>query len=138
MIRHLAPLPSSYNLAQLRASTFSRYSLAVDVNEVDDNGVRSLAVYFEEAGPSVASLTAWRAEVAAHVPTPPSALEQDRAGAPDRLRQSYSSLRTWADDAAVVAAQGANVSQAQLKALFDRFGKLADGLADLLLRLNLD
>lgn len=65
-------------------------------------------------------------------------VDLDRDDAHLRLRQSYSALRAWADDAAVVAAQSTNVTQAQTKALFDRFGKLADGLADLLLVLRAD
>lgn len=56
----------------------------------------------------------------------------ERSDAEIRLRNSYNALRQWAADAAVIAAQGTNVTQAQHKALFDRFGKLCNGLADLL------
>lgn len=62
----------------------------------------------------------------------------ERDDAALRLRQSYQALRQFADDAAVVAAQGTNVTQAQHKALFDRFGKLCDGLADLLVHLRVN
>lgn len=85
-------------------------------------------------------------KVAAHtanpsIVPPPSAedlrqVEVNEAGA--RLKQSYTSLRQWAQDAKSVGAQGANVSQAQHKQLFDRFGKLCDGLADLLVWLRND
>lgn len=58
--------------------------------------------------------------------------ETERSDAETRLRQAYTALRQWATDAAAVAAQGATITQAQHKALFDRFGKLCNGLADLL------
>lgn len=68
-----------------------------------------------------------------YVPTP---LELEMTDADLNLRQSFNALRQWADDAEVVAAQGATVSQAQLKAVIGRVGKLCDGLADLLVILN--
>src|SRR3990167_3957799 len=46
--------------------------------------------------------------------------------------KAMTALNQWAADAAVVAAQGANVSQAQLKLTIGRLGKLCAGLADLL------
>ena len=70
------------------------------------------------------------------IPDDPAEVERDDAAL--RLRQSYQALRQFADDAAVVAAQGTNVTQAQHKALFDRFGKLCDGLADLLVHLRVN
>jgi hypothetical protein len=61
-----------------------------------------------------------------------------RRDAPQRLRQSYSALRQWSIDAAAVSAAGGTPTAAQLRALFDRFGKLCDGLADLLIERGLD
>lgn len=70
MIRHLAPRPATYSLAQLRAATVTRFPAVVDVNTVDAD-VPSLAAYFEN-GPTDATVTAWRADVAAHVPQHPT------------------------------------------------------------------
>lgn len=61
-----------------------------------------------------------------------------RQEAPQRLRQAYATLRQWQQDAQSVAEQGGNVSQAQIKALFHRFGILCDRLADLLIAQALD
>ncbi len=61
-----------------------------------------------------------------------------RRDAPARLRARYAALRQWALDADAVANQATNVTPAQQKALFDRFGRLCDGLADLLLAQSLD
>lgn len=69
-------------------------------------------------------------------PYVPTLLEQETDLAGAGLRESYATLRAWADDAETVAAQGANLSQAQLKATIGRLGKLCDGLADLLVVLN--
>lgn len=83
-----------------------------------------------------AAVEAHTADFSVQPPTPTRDVEQGDART--RLRNSYTALRQWAADAAVVAAQGTNVTQAQNKALFDRFGKLADGLADLLVTLSID
>jgi hypothetical protein len=64
--------------------------------------------------------------------------ELQRRDAPQRLRQSYSALRQWSIDAAAVSAAGGTPTPAQLRALFDRFGKLCDGIADMLLNMSLD
>jgi hypothetical protein len=61
-----------------------------------------------------------------------------RRDAPARLRAQYSALRQWSQDAAAVAAAGGTPTAAQQRALFDRFGKLCDGLADLLITQALD
>lgn len=50
--------------------------------------------------------------------------EIERREDSSRLRQAQALLRSWAQDAAAVAAQAGNVTQPQLKALFDRFDKL--------------
>jgi hypothetical protein len=41
-----------------------------------------------------------------------------------QMLQALATLRQWATEAEAIANQGANVSQAQLKALFNRFGLL--------------
>jgi hypothetical protein len=64
--------------------------------------------------------------------------EIQRRDAPTRLRTSYNALRQWSIDAAAVSAAGGTPTAAQLRALFDRFGKLCDGLADLLIQQGLD
>jgi hypothetical protein len=64
--------------------------------------------------------------------------EIQRRDAPTRLRNQYNVLRQWSIDAAAVSAAGGTPTAAQLRALFDRFGKLCDGLADLLLSIGLD
>jgi hypothetical protein len=72
MIRHLAPLPATYNIARLRAATVTRFPKAKGVNEVDT----SLAVYFEDAdAPTAAAVTAWRADIAAATDASPVAEE---------------------------------------------------------------
>jgi hypothetical protein len=58
--------------------------------------------------------------------------ELDREAAPGRLRLAIPVLREWAADAEAIANQGGNVTQAQQKALFRRFGALCVHLADLL------
>lgn len=64
--------------------------------------------------------------------------EVARRDAPLRLRQAYGTLRQWQQDAQAVADQSSNVSQAQIKELFRRFGVLCDRLADLLIAQALD
>lgn len=49
-----------------------------------------------------------------------------------RIRNAPDILRQWAQDAKTVANQGTNVTQAQQKALFNRFGILCEHLADLI------
>lgn len=59
-----------------------------------------------------------------------------------KLRASYSALRQWKvdADAAVTAWDGRTVAQnmAVLKVVVQRFGNLADGMADLLQTMNAD
>jgi len=59
-----------------------------------------------------------------------------------RLKQSYASLRQWAADArtATAAWDGQTTAQrfATTKVMLDRFGKLCDGMADLLKHEALD
>lgn len=63
-------------------------------------------------------------------------------GAQGRLRDSYQALRQWSLDAQteVAAWDGQTAAQRNvaLKTTIDRFGKLCDGMADLLLYLNTD
>lgn len=51
-----------------------------------------------------------------------SDLDVERDEAPDRIRKAIGALGTWADQAEAVSNQGTNVTQAQLKILFNRFG----------------
>lgn len=55
-----------------------------------------------------------------------------RDGRRRRVRQAVTVLGQWAEQARTVEAQGGNVTQAQLKALFGRFGTLCDRLADMI------
>lgn len=71
-------------------------------------------------------------------PYVPSVAEILRRDAPARLRQSYTALRQWSIDAAAINTAGGTPTAAQVRALFDRFGKLCDGMADLLLNQALD
>lgn len=68
--------------------------------------------------------------------------EIQRDGAPARLRTAYAALRQWSVDADAVAAQYDAMTAAQRvaaqKQLFTRFGRMADGLADLLMWLAVD
>lgn len=65
-----------------------------------------------------------------------------RDGAPQRLRTAYASLRQWSQDADSVAASYDTMTAAQRlaaqKQLFVRFGRVCDGLADLLMWLAAD
>jgi hypothetical protein len=63
---------------------------------------------------------------------------QHRVTSDRRVRRLYAALRRWQQDAADVAAQTTNVTQAQQKELSRRFGQVCDGFADLLLHLGLD
>lgn len=68
--------------------------------------------------------------------------EIQRQEAPARLRTAYAALRTWSTDADSVAAAYDTMTAAQRvaaqKQLFTRFGKVCDGLADLLMWLAAD
>jgi hypothetical protein len=76
--------------------------------------------------------------VVSSMPRTVSDEEVERRGTNDRLRAAYPLLRQWADDAAGAVGNWDGWTTAQrfaaLKTVVDRFGKLADGLADLLLR----
>lgn len=68
--------------------------------------------------------------------------EIQRRDAPTRLRQSYTALRQWQTDAQTAVAAWDGQTQVQknatMKVVIDRFGKLCDGMADLLLQMSLD
>lgn len=71
MIRHLTPLPASFDATQVRAATLLRFPKALDANVVTVDGSPNVAAYFAEAdNPTGAARTAWQGEVAAHVPAP--------------------------------------------------------------------
>lgn len=61
-----------------------------------------------------------------------------RRDAPARLRARYATLQQWSIDAKAISDAGGTPTAAQLRALFDRFGKLCDGIADLLIERGLD
>lgn len=75
-------------------------------------------------------------------PRTPSARELLQAAAPDNLRQSYATLRTWATQAhtasGTYAGQGAAAQAATVATTLDRLGTFMDRVADLLLKLDLD
>jgi hypothetical protein len=60
------------------------------------------------------------------------------ATAEQRALRVHAALRQWEQDALAVGAQGGNVTQTQLKTLFDRFGRVCGGLADLIRHLGLN
>jgi hypothetical protein len=68
--------------------------------------------------------------------------EIQRRDAPLKLRQSYTALRQWQQDAITTVAEWDTLTQAQkntrLKIVIERFGLLSDRLADLLLAQSLD
>jgi len=68
--------------------------------------------------------------------------DQEHDAALVKMRASYAALRQWKTDAdtAVAAWDGRTVAQnmAVLKVVVQRFGALADGMADLLQTLNAD
>lgn len=64
---------------------------------------------------------------------PPSAADLEVAAKVTKIQNvnnALTTLRQWANDAHTVGAQGANVTQAQHKALFDRMGTFLDRFAD--------
>lgn len=71
-----AHLPAAYDFPQVVAVTRARYQTAAAVNEVELDDGPVVAVYWDGWSPSAASLDAWRAEVAAHVPAHPTTAEQ--------------------------------------------------------------
>lgn len=80
------------------------------------------------------SQTALEAAIAAHVPDPDFGVEAQTL----RLRNVVPTLRSWADDARTVGAQGGNVTQAQLKTMYTRLGTFMDRVADLLVHIQAD
>lgn len=81
-------------------------------------------------------------QLVSRTPRTVSDAEIQRRDAPARLRNAYSALRTWSTDADAYAAAYDTMTAAQRQAaqkqLFTRFGRLCDGLADLLLDLGRD
>lgn len=81
MIRHLAPLPAGVSARHVETVTRQRFTKAVAVNDVDDNGTRTAAVYFNDSdGPTAAQVTAWRTDVAAATAQPDEAATILQAG----------------------------------------------------------
>jgi hypothetical protein len=72
------------------------------------------------------------------VTVPPE--EEERRVVPDRLRNSFALLRQWADEAETTYANWPTMTNAQKdasnRAVVLRFGKVCDGLADLLVHLR--
>ena len=64
--------------------------------------------------------------------------EIQRRDAPQRIKNAYNQLRTFSTQAQAIGNASTNPTQAQVKALFTSFGKVCDGLADLLLHLSLN
>lgn len=71
-------------------------------------------------------------------PYQPTAREIEVRDAPARIRQAAAVLTSWADDADAVSNQGANVTQAQLKALYARQAIFWRRFRDLLITQGLD
>lgn len=117
MRRLLAPLPTDYSLAQLRAAAQTRFSALIDFNTVDVAGRLNAAVYLPDTNPPDPS--AWQASVAAHVPTHPTPEEKvvSDAGNADTIRtQATQALTDNKTYVAIASPSNAQVA-AQVKAL---------------------
>lgn len=140
MLRFDAQLPAVYDLPQLVSLTRTRYPSCEAVNKVDMAGGSFIAVYWDNWSPTASSLTAWRADVAAHVPTHPTAaeLEATRADNEATLRQRALPALTANDN--FIAATKPSTAAAQASAAYDaavRLSKECNALIQLLLN-NLD
>jgi len=112
-------------------------ALGINPPDVDINHTQIIAT---GTGVTEANRAAIQAVINAYVLDPVRAKSQTAAEA--RLKQSYVLLRQWAGDARTAAAawDGQTTAQrfATTKVMLDRFGKLCDGMADLLRNQSLD
>ena len=111
--------------------------LSISPPVVDINPTQIIAA---GAGVTEANRTAIQAVINAYVLDPVRAKSASAEEA--RLRQSYVTLRQWAADARAETAAWDGQTAAQrnvaLKTTIDRFGKLCDGMADLLRHASLN
>lgn len=111
--------------------------------------VENVAIYASQ--PTIAGRTVVQSDTAGpgdayngstFTPRTPSARELLQAAAPDNIRQSYATLRTWATQAhnasSTYAGQGAAAQAATVATTLDRLGTFMDRVADLLVKLDLD
>lgn len=134
MIRQLAPLPTPYRIDEVTTLTLARFPAAQGVNEVDVAGSPNAAVYFADVNaPTPQALTAWRADVAAHVPS--SAPTERELAETIRAR----AVAALAANAAFIAAAKPGTAAGQASAAYDaavRNAKAVNGMIRLLLDLT--
>lgn len=127
MNRVLAALPSGVTSRDVRALTASRWPSVIDVNEVEDNGVRHAAAYLPD---NVSDVPQWRTDVAASVPLPPPVEETNTATIDARLATALAGLQTIIDTPAVTFTNltGAQTAMRQLQSQVKDEARVLRGL----------
>ena len=97
-MRFLAPLPAPYDFDECAALSRAHFPATADVNLVDPN---SIAVYLDLA-PAQPELDAWRAAVAAHVPSGVPKPWQNEATIRDQALAALATLRNVRTQAAAL------------------------------------